>query len=205
MRSELTQVRQALSGLESRVASNQVALDEDLTDDSLVTALAVKTPTLDFLQWAANRGTEFQYGENPYDDFRIVWLSELIQQLTKAGFQGVINLQAHYGDFCLTHNEAGTLTLAKEQMPFSECLFSSKVEDKGFTQVSYQTIGFANFINSLSAEEGGPVEVFVEADARDGSVVPYPETYAVKTAGEWNRVATQNQRIQVSLFQKTGL
>jgi hypothetical protein len=36
-------------------------------------------------------------------------------------------------------------------------------------------------------------------------MVPYPEAYSVKTAGEWNRVAAQNQRIQVSLFQKTEI
>jgi hypothetical protein len=71
--------------------------------------------------------------------------------------------------------------------------------------VSYQTIGFANFVNSHSADEGGPIEIFVQADARDEPLVPYPETYSVKTAGEWNRVAAQNQRIQVSLFQQAGL
>jgi CheY-like chemotaxis protein len=205
MHSELNQVKQALSGLEASLASNQAILGVDQLDESLVSSLPGRPPNIEFLQWAANRGTEFQYGENPYDDFRTVWLSDLVQQLTKAGFQGVINLQAHYGNFCLSRNETGSLILAKDHMPYSECLFSNKTDDKGFTQVSYQTIGFANFINSYSAEEGGPVEIFVEADAQDEPVVPYPEPYSVKTAGEWNRVAAQNQRIQVRLFQKTGL
>ena len=205
MHTELNQVKQALSGLEASVASNQLTMSADQLDDSLVTAISGKPPSTEFLQWAANRGTEFHYGENPYDDIRTVWLSDLVQQLSKAGFQGVINLQAHFGNFCLTRNETGTLTLAKEQLPINECLFSNKAEDKGFTQVSYQTIGFANFINSFSAEEGGPVEIFVEADAQAEPIVPYPEPYSVKTAGEWNRVAAQNQRIQVSLFPKTGL
>jgi CheY-like chemotaxis protein len=201
LHSELSRVRQNLSSLEVNVASKRASLDGDGAGSSIST----QQPGIEFLQWAANRGTEFQYGENPYDDFRIVWLAELVQQLTKVRFQGVINLQAHFGDFCLTRGETGTLTLAKDQMSFSECLFSSRQEDKGFAQVSYQTIGFANFINSFSAEEGGPIEVFVDTDAQYEPLVAYPESYSVKTAGEWNRVAAQNQRIQVSLYQKSGL
>jgi hypothetical protein len=79
------------------------------------------------------------------------------------------------------------------------------LDDSGFSKSSYQTIGFANFINSLAAEEGSPIEIFVEPDAVDDPLVAYPERYSVKTAGEWNRVAVQNQRIQVSLFPKNEL
>jgi len=204
LRSELSQVNQNLSDLEADVASSRRIPGADPSDDARA-ASSGQRPSIEFLQWASNRGTEFQYGENPYDDFRIVWLSDLVQQLTKAGFQGVVNLQAHFGDFCLTRGETGTPVLAKDQLPFSECLFSSKTEGKGFAQVSYQTIGFANFINSYSVEEGGAVEIFVDADAQGEPIVPYPEPYSVKTAGEWNRVAAQNQRIQVSLFPRTDL
>jgi hypothetical protein len=45
----------------------------------------------------------------------------------------------------------------------------------------------------------------VDTDAQYEPLVAYPESYSVKTAGEWNRVAAQNQRIQVSLYQKSGL
>jgi hypothetical protein len=114
-------------------------------------------------------------------------------------------LQAHYGNFCLTRTETGSLTLAGEQLPFKECIFSSKTDDTGFAQSSYQTIGFANFIKSLGSDADSSIEVYVEGDASQDPIVSYPETYTVKTAGEWNRVAAQNQRIQVSLFQRTGL
>ncbi len=204
-RTEISDLKHSLAILETGLESSQSLHHSDQTDTSVAASFPSRHAAIEFLQWAANRGTEFQYGENPYDDLRIVWLSELVQRLTQAGFQGVINLQAHYGNFCLTKGETGTLNLARDQLPFGECLFSGKMEDKGFTQSSYQTIGFANFINSLTTEEGGSVEVFVEGDAQDDPIVPYPETYSVKTAGEWNRVAAQNQRIEVSLFHKTGI
>jgi CheY-like chemotaxis protein len=205
LRSEFNQFRQTLSSLETIVASNRALSPGDGSSSSLSTSSRGEQPGMEFLHWAANRGTEFEYGENPYDDYRIVWLSDLVQQLAKVGFEGVISLQAHFGDFCLTRGETGTLILAKAQLPFDDCLFSSKTDDKGFAQVSYQTIGFANFVNSFAAEEGGPIEIFVDTDVRDDPLVPYPETYSVKTAGEWNRVAAQNQRIRVSLFQKMEL
>ena len=205
LRTEINQINQSLASLEPRVDAGDLRGYSVNADVGETTKSSNRQVSVEVLEWAANRGTEFDYGENPYNDFRILWLSELVEQLTNAGFQGVINLQAHYGDFCLTKGDRGTLTLAKDQMPFSECLFSSQMEDKGFAQSSYQTIGFANYVNSVTAKEGAKVDIFVEADAQHDPLVSYPETYSVKTAGEWNRVAAQNQRIQVSLFQKTAL
>jgi CheY-like chemotaxis protein len=203
--SEVTRVSKGLSTLETSVESDQFLLQSDLSEPNSTTSGTGKQVGVALLEWAANRGTQFQYGENPYEDNRILWLSELVQQLNEAGFQGAISLQAYYGDFCLTRGETGIMTLANDQMSSSECVFSSHLDDSGFSKSSYQTIGFANFINSLAAEEGSPIEIFVEPDAVDDPLVAYPERYSVKTAGEWNRVAVQNQRIQVSLFPKNEL
>lgn len=159
-------------------------------------------PNIEFLSWAANRGTGFQYGENPFNDVRIAWLSELVNQLDKAGFSGVINLKAHYGNFCLSKSETGGIGLARDDLRFDDCLFSGASKESGFTQSSYQTIGFANYLNSIVSDKEIPIEVFVEADSYDEPILPYPESYAVKSAGDWNRIAVQNQRILVNLYQK---
>ena len=157
---------------------------------------------VEFLNWAANRGTEFQYGENPFNDIRVAWLSELVNQLHKAGFAGVINLKAHYGNFCLSKSGTGSLVLAKDDFRFEDCLFSGDSKETGFAQTSYQTLGFANYLNSITSDKGIPIEVFVEEDSYDEPVLPYPEPYVVKIAGDWNRIAVQNQRILVNLYQK---
>ncbi len=199
--SELTDLKQQVWQLEASVKESNKASNEMPSSTDAEEALVARNE-IDLLTWAANRGTEFRYGENPFDDVRVAWLSELVNQLHMAGFEGTINLKANYASFCLSKSETGALVLAKEQMPFDDCLFSTAAGAKDFTQSSYQTLGFANYLNSLSAEDALAIEIYVESDEHGDPVAAYPETYAVKTAGEWNRVAGQNQRILVTLFQK---
>ena len=155
---------------------------------------------LEFLSWAANRGTEFEYGENPYNDLRVAWLSELVTQLHKAGFTGVVSLNAHFGNFCLTKSETGVLKLAKDDANFQDCIFSADSREGGFTQTSYQTLGFANYLNSIASNKDVPIEVVIESDEYSDPAIPYPDAYGVNTAGTWNKVALRNQKIEVSLF-----
>ncbi len=157
---------------------------------------------VEFLSWASNRGTEFQYGENPFDDMRVAWLSEMVSQLNKIGFSGSINLKAHYGNFCLSKSETGALVLASDQLRIEDCIFSADSKQTGFAQSSYQTLGFANYLNSIVSNEDIPIEIFIDEDNFDDPLLPYPQLYSVKTAGAWNRVAAQNQRILVNLYQK---
>lgn len=199
--SELTDLKRQVWQLEATVKESNTVSNEPPSSAEAEEELAVRNE-IDLLTWAANRGTEFHYGENPFDDVRVAWLSELVNQLHMAGFEGTITLKANYGNFCLSRSETGGLVLAKQQMPFGECLFSTAAGAKDFTQSSYQTLGFANYLNSLSAEDALAIEIYVESDEHGDPVAVYPETYAVKTAGEWNRVAGQNQRILVTLFQK---
>lgn len=201
-----TQFEKTLDGLQLEVGNleqtlislNQVELSASPTETDLTRPSSGES-RLALLEWAANRGTEFAYGVNPYGNERVAWLSELINQFRSAGFSGVVRLKAHYGNFCLSKGETGVLNLADEQMAFSDCFFSTAVDEKGGEGGSYQTIGFANYINSLSAQRDALIEVEVEADDTEQPLVPYPEPYAVKSAGEWNSIARQNQRILVEL------
>ena len=90
-------------------------------------------------------------------------------------------------------------------MRFEDCLLSGDSTETGFAQSSYQTLGFANYLNSILSEEDIPIEIFVETDSLDEPVLPYPHRYSVKKAADWNRVAAQNQRILVALYQKIEL
>ena len=158
--------------------------------------------TLDLLEWAANRGNEFEYGENPYGNTRVLWLSELVGQLKNASFRGVVHLKAKYANFCLTKSDTGAIKLAGDQLPVEECLFSQDTSEKGFAQSSYQTIEFAYYINDLASNEATSIEVVIDSDEHDDPQTPYADGYAIKNAGEWNNIARKNQRILVSLFRR---
>ncbi|MEW8271755.1 MAG: response regulator [Candidatus Thiodiazotropha taylori] len=154
---------------------------------------------LKLIEWAANQGAEFAYGERPFDDQRALWLSELVGQLRESGFQGTLELRANHGNFCLRKSAAGELAMAPREMALSECVYA--VDHRSNNEwLNDQSVAFANYINVELARSGGAVEIILFSNGFDEPLMPYPAAYEASTAGEWNDVAAQNQRIEVSLY-----
>ncbi len=154
---------------------------------------------LGLLEWAANQGSYFRYGEMPFSDARALWLSELVEQLKQAGFKGTIELRAHYGNFCLKKTESGGLSLADSGTDIGQCLFAADTTGSEAWR-NEESVAFANYLSVEQARSGGEVEVLLFNSGFNDPSVPYPAAYEVKTAGEWNRVAALNQRLKVSLY-----
>jgi hypothetical protein len=151
------------------------------------------------IEWAANQGTEFEYGEIPFDDQRALWLSELVDQLKEAGFSGTIELRATHGNYCLQKSEGDELILAKDGLDISECLFAA--DHRGSSDyMNGQSVAFANYMNVELARSGGELEILLFSSGFNDPLIPYPSIYEVKTVTEWNRIASQNQRVRVSLY-----
>ena len=151
------------------------------------------------IEWAANQGNQFGFAETPFNDRRALWLSALEQKLREAGFHGTIELRANYGNFCLSKDTTGNFVLADPHLDISQCLFA---EDQKFSdlQQNDQSVAFANYLNVEAARSGGDIEILLFSSGFTDPQVAYPGRYDVKDAGEWNRIASQNQRIQVSLY-----
>jgi hypothetical protein len=126
-------------------------------------------------------------------------LSELAGQLREAGFRGTVELRSYYGNFCLQKTTGGGLVLAEPDLEIALCLFSKDVRGND-TWRNIQTVAFANYLNLEQARSGGELEILTFSGGFDEPLVPYPATYEVKTAGEWNRIAAKNQRVRVSLY-----
>jgi CheY-like chemotaxis protein len=151
------------------------------------------------IEWAASQGNRFGFGETPFDDKRALWLAALEEKLREAGFRGTIELRANYGNFCLSKDETGALIMADPNLDIGQCIFAAeqKISD---LQQNEQTVTFANYLNVDAARSGGDIEILLFSSGFSDPIVPYPGRYDVKNAGEWNRIASQNQRIQVSLY-----
>ncbi len=161
-------------------------------------AAASKLP-LELLEWASNQGTRFRYGEMPFNDGRAIWLSGLVDQLKQAGFKGTVELRAHYGNFCLRGVESGEMVLAEPDMDVTQCQFAKDLKGSDAWR-NEQSVSFANYLNVELARSGGDVEILLFSNGFNDPAVSYPETYEVKTAGEWNRIAQLNQQVRVSLY-----
>jgi CheY-like chemotaxis protein len=154
---------------------------------------------LKLIEWAANQGSEFTYGNRPFNDERALWLSELVGQLKESGFKGTIELRANHGNFCLKKASGDELGLAPSEMALDACEFA--VDHRGSNDwLNDQSVAFANYINVELARSGGEIEIILFSNGFDEPLMPYPELYEVNNAGEWNAVAAQNQRIQVNFY-----
>ena len=151
------------------------------------------------LEWAANQGTGFGYGELPFNDQRAIWLSELVDQLKAAGYRGTVELRPAYGNFCLQKSEAGAFALAPPGMDITECLFAEDLAGDTDWR-NDQSVGFANNFNYEVARSEGEIDLLLLTGGFSDPLVPYPPRYEVKTAGNWNLVAARNQRIKVNLY-----
>ncbi|MCU7803391.1 MAG: response regulator [Candidatus Thiodiazotropha sp. (ex Lucinoma borealis)] len=151
------------------------------------------------IEWAANQGTEFAFGERPFNDQRALWLSELVDQLKDAGFRGTIELRATHGNYCLQKSDSERLVIAKGGLDIGECLFA--IDHRGSNDwLNDQSVAFANYLNVELARNGGELEILLFSNGFNDPLLPYPAIYEVTTAAKWNRIAAQNQRIRVSLY-----
>jgi CheY-like chemotaxis protein len=139
------------------------------------------------------------YGEVPLAGERLERLRELISDLKARGFKGKINVETHTGEFCLTGNGFEGYSLANDDLAFKRCDLVGNPFDESMTAPQRQSLGFANLLSSLRGPSFDFVSVQVHHRGRQ-PVVPYPDDDQERlTAGEWNRAAIQNNRVDFIL------
>lgn len=146
----------------------------------------------------ANVTTEIvPYGEAPLAGSRLERLREMLAQLRASNFRGKVKVATFVGDFCLTGNGIEGYSMAADDLPIKRCdLFGNPFEDS-LPTAQRQSLAFANLVASLRQESGGALTVEVAHEGRRPAV-PYPNAEQLPrvTAGEWNRIAAQNNRVE---------
>ena len=186
---------QQAAAVESLRAELRTGLDMGrLEADSRYLAL------VEALQWAVNQQNHFGYDEIPFDDTRLERVRELVGRLAAVGFSGVIRLDAHLGEFCLASDEAGNYRLAEPGTPVTDCVLFGHPLGGSASLRERQSVAFANFLATSPLLNDGRIQVEVTARDSRGSVRRYPFSPTISTAGEWNRVAELNNRVEVVLI-----
>ena len=151
------------------------------------------------LEWAVNQGNQFEFAAAPFDDVQLARLTELIDHLESIRFNGTLRLEAHLGEFCLVEDENGTYRLADPERPVTECSFIGHPQGSAAAPGGGQSLAFANFINRLAQRNGG-IEVQAVAHGSRDSVRRHPFPPAIRTAGDWNRIAALNNRVEYTII-----
>jgi hypothetical protein len=135
------------------------------------------------------------YGEAPLSGSRLERLRDMLAQLRASGFRGKVKVATFVGEFCLTGNGIEGYSMATDELPMKRCDLVGNPFEDSLPTAQRQSLAFANLLSSLRQDGGVTVEVAHEG--RQPSV-PYPtaDQLTSVTAGEWNRIAAQNNRVE---------
>ncbi len=87
--------------------------------------------------------------------------------------------------------------LAADVVPFAKCdQVGNPREDNGSISAR-QSIAFANMIAAARQSSNGKLDIQIGSGGSDETLIPYPPVSDNLTAGEWNRAAAANNRVEV--------
>ena len=136
------------------------------------------------------------YGEIPFDRSRLEVLREFLAKLETQGFHGVVKITSASGLFCLTGNPTDGFAPASAVLPVAKCDLIGNPYEESLTGQQRQSLAFANLVAGVRQRSGGAISVVIENVGGSRPASPYPPRTEALTAGEWNRAATSNNRVE---------
>jgi CheY-like chemotaxis protein len=135
------------------------------------------------------------YGEAPLSGSRLERLRDMLAQLRANNFRGKVKVATFVGEFCLTGNGIEGYSMATDELPVKRCDLVGNPFEDSLPTAQRQSLAFANLLSSLRQDGGLTVEVAHEG-RRPSTPYPTADQLARITAGEWNRIASQNNRVE---------
>jgi hypothetical protein len=111
----------------------------------------------------------------------------------------VVKVTSSPGIFCLTGNAADGFAPAAASTPVSKCDLVGNPFEDSLSGQQRQSLSFANLVAGVRQRTGGAINVVTENAASPRAVVAYPPHSDALTAGEWNRAASANNRVDYSV------
>jgi CheY-like chemotaxis protein len=139
------------------------------------------------------------YGEDPFSGPRLDSVRQLFDRLAAQGYRGIVEVREFSGHFCLVGNATDGYALAADETAYARCDViggSLPRDDSGAPRVS---VAFADLAAELHSASHGAIDVQVVSGDDKATLVAYPPVSDSLTAGEWNRAAGANNRIEIRL------
>ena len=155
---------------------------------------------LQAIEWGINQSATYDYGEIPLGDDRLPAFEGLFTQLLELNFSGLVRINSHVGDFCLSRDTIAGFLPAAAGLTVGQCEQLGFDAAEAFEMSQQQSVAFANFINISQRQSAGQIRFDVVSLGNSEPLVNYPINQAGTMATDWNAVAMQNNRIQVSLY-----
>ena len=211
-----SQARTALNGANQRLsqlASAQLLQQEQASVDNSENALlrkqldtnnrqASKQSALLYnsITWSINQSSPYDIREEAYSDRRLAIIQELVARLAALGFAGVVQLDSHLGEFCLSGNDVDGFTLPPADLPATECTLIGHPLQQLPSLGSRQSIAFANFLATSPLVNNSDISIELIPHLYSRPLAKYPPRHEGITAYDWNRIAARNNRVEITLI-----
>jgi outer membrane protein OmpA-like peptidoglycan-associated protein len=144
---------------------------------------------LELVEWLISRTVLIEFDRTEIDADTADVIVGLIRSLKRTGYIGRVSVEAHVGRFC---RNSGDEELADHSLDLRECDFMSRSYalqlGMQMAESLQNVLSSAGFLNS---------KIEVSSFGLERPRLDYPEK---GSAGDWNRVAKQNNRIEVRLM-----
>jgi CheY-like chemotaxis protein len=209
-RNELARAQAEIAGLQSangelqRARLDLAAAVKDLTA-ALATANTGQSPAPAGTNGSAMapRIEPVPYGEIAFDRSRLDVLRELLSKLEAQAFHGVVKISSSAGLYCLSGNATDGYVPAVSTLPINRCDLIGNPLDEALSGQQRQSLAFANLVAGVRQRTSGAITVALESTGTTHAGTPYPTRTESLTAGEWNRVAAANNRVEFSAESST--
>ena len=138
------------------------------------------------------------YGETPFSGNRLDRLRALATELESQKFKGSIRVESFVGDFCLAGAAGEGLEVARGDLPVARCDLVGNPFEDSLSNAQRQSLEFANFVAMLQRRTDGAIRVEI-VNAGRRQPLAYPAQDEKTTAGTWNVIAAQNNRVEFHL------
>jgi len=137
------------------------------------------------------------YGADALGGARLELIGKLLYRLARQKVPGVVDIRTFAGRFCLVGNALDGYSLAPEELAFSKCDVVGNPSDDALSGSQRTPLALANLIGDIRSSTHGALQVQVAAGDAGSVLAPYPPVVSYLTAGEWNRAASANNRVEI--------
>ena len=137
------------------------------------------------------------YGADALGGGRLEVIGKLLNRLAAEKRGANLDVRTYAGRFCLMGNGTDGYSLAPEEMLYSRCDVIGNPSDDALSPAQRTPLALANLIGDVRSSTNGAVGVRLAVGDPAQLAQPYPQVVADLTAGEWNRAAIANNRVEI--------
>jgi CheY-like chemotaxis protein len=139
------------------------------------------------------------YGEDALSGPRLESLRQILTRLAARNYTGVVEVRTFPGRFCLVGNATEGYSVAPDELAFSRCNSVGNPHEDALEPSQRESLGYANLVGEFRSATKGFLDVRLTLGDVATTAAAYPLVASTLTAGEWNKAAAANNRVEIRL------